>query len=98
MKSKRMLTIVLCLLGSAYSSGQGQAPPLPPAPANPPAASLQAPNDPGYAALIATCKNPPPARGGRGAAGPVAAGGRGVPPPGPRDYAVTDIPGVIHAD
>ena len=97
MTSKRILTIVLCLLGSAYPSGQAQAPPLPPAPANPPSPSLQAPNDPGYAALIATCKNPPPARGGGAAAGRGAAVGRGAPPPGPRDYAVTEIPGVISA-
>src|SRR6266480_2401056 len=36
----------------------------------PPGASPQATQDPGYQALIATCKTPPPARkGGPGAAG-----------------------------
>jgi gluconolactonase len=59
-------------------------------------ASVQAPLDPGYATLIAACKTPPPARGGRGPGG-ARAGGGGVPPQGVRDYAVTDIPGVIKA-
>lgn len=92
MKSKGMLAIALCLLGSTYLVGQDQAPPLPPAPANRPAPSLSAPDDPGHAALIATCKNPPPARGGRGAVA-----GRGALPPGQKNYTVTDIPGVIAA-
>ena len=65
MTSKPVLTIALCFLGSTFALSQGQAPLLPPAPANPPAPSLQAAADPGYAALIATCKTPPPARGGR---------------------------------
>jgi gluconolactonase len=92
-----MLPIALCLLGLTDLAGQDQAPTLPPS-ANRPAPSLSAPDDPGHAALIATCKNPPPARGGRGAvAGRGAAGGRGAPPPGPRDYKVADIPGVIAA-
>jgi len=95
MTSKPVLTIALCVLGSTFALSQGQAPLLPPAPANPPAPSLQAPADPGYAALIATCKTPPPARGRAGGAG---AGARGAqPPPGPRDYMVTEIPGVIAA-
>jgi gluconolactonase len=79
------------VLTAALAIAQTAVPRLPPAPANPPAASLQAPLDPGYAALIATCKTPPPARGGRGSGG-----ARGVPPPqGVRDYTVTEIPGVI---
>ena len=98
MKSKGTLTIALCVLGSAIALGQGQAPNLPPAPANPPAPSLQSATDPGYAALIATCKNAPPARGGRGPGGARGgAGARGGPAPGPRDYKVTEIPGVIAA-
>ena len=96
-KLRGILTIALCVLGSTFALGQGQAPNLPPAPANPPAPSLQSANDPGYAALIATCKNQPPARGGRGAGG-ARGGARGAqPPPGPRDYMVTEIPGVIAA-
>jgi sugar lactone lactonase YvrE len=83
----------LCVLTAALLRGQIAVPRLPPAPPHPPAASLQAPLDPGYAALIATCKAPPPARGGRGPAG-----ARGAPPPqGVKEYAVADIPGVIAA-
>jgi gluconolactonase len=97
MKSKGMLTIALCFLGAIYVVGQSQEPLLPPAPANPPSPSLQAANDPGYASLIANCKTPPPARGGRGGAGRGAAGGPGGQPQGRRDYMVTEIPGVIAA-
>src|SRR5437868_15515953 len=87
----------LCVLTSALLVAQTTAPRLPPAPPNPPVASVQAPLDPGYAALIATCKTPPPARGGgRGPAG-ARGGGRGVQPQGVRDYTVTEIPGVIKA-
>ena len=44
------------------------------------------------------CKTPPPGRGGR-AGGPArgGAGGRGPQAPGPREYTVTEIPGVIAA-
>jgi gluconolactonase len=105
MNSKAVLTITLCFLGSTFASGQGQAPQLPPAPANPPAPSLQAAADPGYADLTAKCKTPPPARGARGgggagagARGAAGAGARGAAPPaGLRDYMVTAIPGVIAA-
>ncbi len=84
----------LCVMAPAVVLAQTAVPRLPAAPANPPAPSLQAPLDPGYAALIATCKAPPPARG-RGPGG----GARGAPPPpqGVRDYTVTEIPGVIGA-
>jgi gluconolactonase len=99
MKSKGTLTVTLCLLGSALALGQSQAPNLPPAPANPPAPSLQSANDPGYAALIAMCKTAPPARGGRAGGGAPRGGGpaRGGQAQGPRDYMVTEIPGVIAA-
>jgi gluconolactonase len=96
MSSKGIMTIGLCVLGSALALGQAQAPRLPPPPATPPTPSVQAPNDPGYAAVIAQCKTPPPARGGRGGAGG-RGGGPAGPPPGPREYKVTDIPGVIAA-
>ena len=98
MSSKGILTIAACVLGSVLAVAQSQAPRLPPAPANPPAPSLQSAADPGYAALIATCKTAPPARGGRaGGAGRGGAGRGGAQPQGPRDYTVTDIPGVIAA-
>ena len=96
MRRHRLLAIWLCALGPALLFGQGiadPAPPLPPPAPNAPPPSLQAAADPGYAALIATCKTPP-ARGG----GPGRAGGRGPAPPpapGPREYAVTEISGVI---
>jgi gluconolactonase len=86
----------LCVLTPALVVAQAAAPRLPPAPPNPPVASVQAPLDPGYAALMATCKTPPAARGGRGPGG-ARGGGRGVQPQGVRDYTVTEIPGVISA-
>jgi sugar lactone lactonase YvrE len=97
MTSKGILTIALCVLGYTIAAGQGTAPRLPPAPANPPAPSLQSTGDPGYAALIATCKTAPPARGGRAGGGRGGAGAGGGQPPGPREYTVTEIPGVIAA-
>src|SRR5262249_33646903 len=83
------------LLMAASTIAQTAAPRLPPAPANPPAPSVQAPFDPGYAALIATCRTPPTA-GSRGPGG-ARGGARGAAPQGTRDYAITDIPGVIAA-
>ena len=96
MTSKGICTLALCLAGSVAALAQNQPPRLPPAPANPPTASVQAPADPGYAALIAMCKTPPAGRGGgggRGAAG--RAGGAPAPVPGVREYKVAAIPGVI---
>jgi len=69
MTPKAFLTMALTVLGSALVLGQTEAPRLPPPPANPPAPSLQSATDPGYAALIATCKTAPPARGGQRAHG-----------------------------
>jgi gluconolactonase len=89
-----MLMAGLCVLTPALVVAQTTVPRLSPASPNPPPASVQAPLDPGYTALIATCRTPPPARGGRGPGG----GARGVPPPqGVRDYTVTEVPGVISA-
>ena len=98
MTSKGILTTALSVLGATALLAQTEAPRLPAPPANPPAPSLQSAADPGYAALIAMCKTPPPGRGGR-AGGPArgGAGGRGPQAPGPREYAVTEIPGVIAA-
>jgi len=64
----------------------------------PPGASPQSTQDPGYQALIATCKTPPPAPGARG--GGAGRGGPAAPatfPPPPADYTVSEIPGVIAA-
>jgi gluconolactonase len=87
------IAAALCGLTPALMAAQTVVPRLPPASTNPPAASVQAPLDRGYAALIASCKTPPPARGGRGAGGARGA----LPPQGVRDYTVTEIPGVIAA-
>ena len=99
MESTGKLTLACCVLASAVVLAQNEAPRLPPAPANPPERSLQAPNDPGYQALTAKCKTPPPppaARGGGGGGGRPGGGGGGQAQ-GPRDYTVTEIPGVIAA-
>ncbi|HEY6905459.1 MAG TPA: SMP-30/gluconolactonase/LRE family protein, partial [Candidatus Acidoferrales bacterium] len=88
MELKSILIVALGLLSAIAASGQSQAPPLPPAPANAPPPSLQANADPGYDAALAACKNPP----------------RKMPPihfpasgPPPRDVTITAIPGVIAA-
>ena len=98
MRSKGLLAITACLLGTSVAFAQNQPPRLPAPPANPPAPSVQAPADPGYEALIKTCKTPPPAGRGRGGGG--GAGRAGGPPaqvPGIREYKVEAIPGVIAA-
>jgi gluconolactonase len=78
---------------------QEQPPRLPAGATTVPPASVQAPADPGYEALIKMCKTPPaPGRGRGGAAGRGGAGRGGAQPaPGLRQYTVTEIPGVIGA-
>ena len=98
MTSKGIFALALCFAGSVAALAQTQPPRLPPAPANPPAPSLQAPADPGYAALIAMCKTPPAGRGGGGGRGGAGrAGGAPAQVPGIREYKVEAIPGVIAA-
>jgi len=98
MRSKVLLAITAGVLGSGVALAQNQPPRLPPAPANPPAPSVQAPADPGYAALIAMCKTPPAGRGGGGGRGGAGrAGGAPAQVPGIREYKVEAIPGVIAA-
>lgn len=58
MTSKGLLTIALGFLGASAALGQT------PAPGQRQGPGVQAPQDSRYQALIATCKNPPPARGG----------------------------------
>jgi gluconolactonase len=86
MRSTARLTIAFILLGSALIARQAEAPRLPAAPANPRQPSISSPDDPGLPALVATCRNPPAPRGG---------GRGGGQPPGPRDYRVTAISGVV---
>jgi gluconolactonase len=86
------------VLVSGVALAQNAPPRLPPPPANPPVPSVQAPADPGYEALIKTCKTPPPAGRGRGGGGGAGrAGGAPAQVPGIREYKVEAIPGVIAA-
>src|SRR5271156_2538061 len=94
MRMKVILAIASCFLGATFASGQSQAPPATAQPAGA-KRSLQALQDPGEAAVLAACKNPPPpAQRPPGAPGQ---GGPPAPPPGPRDYTISEIPGVIAA-
>jgi len=82
--------MALGLLGTAVVAGQAPAPPQGP--------GVQGPQDARYAALIAQCKTPPPAPAARGGGPAPGAAGRGAAAPNaPRDYSVTQIPGVIAA-
>src|SRR5688572_17351166 len=94
MKSHLIVAIGFIGLGAAALIAQAPAQ----APYQP--AHLQGPRDPGYAALIATCKTPPPAAAPRGGGAPGARPGGAGPaaaPAGPPEYTVTAIPGVIAA-
>lgn len=96
MNVKRMLIVALSVGTSALLLAQAEPPRLPPGAESQPALSVQAPLDPGYGILTATCRTPPPGRG-RGAAGGNRGGGRAAAPAGVRAYEVKDIPGVIKA-
>jgi len=56
---------------------------------------VQAPQDAREPEVLKACKIPPPARGGRG--GPGRGPAPAPAPPGPREYTVTEIPGVVAA-
>ena len=99
MTSKGILTVALTAIGAAVVFAQAEPPRLPPPAPNAPAPSLQSAVDPGYAALIATCKTPPPAaEAARAVPREAARRGRGPQAPqGTAEYSVTEIPGVIAA-
>src|SRR5438105_6822110 len=103
MNLRSILTVALAVSASsllfAQTATQSDVPRLPAGAEDIKPASVQAPLDPDYQALIAMCKTPPPGRGGRGPGGNRGAGaGRGPQAPqGVRDYTVTEIPGVIKA-
>ena len=88
MKSRVILTFVACLVSATAAFAQIQ----------PPAGlrtgpGVQSAQDSREPDVLKTCKVPPPAgRGGRGGRGPGAPAAAG-----PRDYMVTEIPGVIAA-
>ena len=99
---RNLLLSLLVIVASGVAFAQ-----LPPI-VLPPGASPQAPQDPGYQALIASCRAAPPQRGGGPAAAPGRTGGeRGAAaaaaappatfPPPAAEYTVTAIPGVIAA-
>jgi len=98
MTRRTIPTVALALAGSSLLLAQTEPPRLPAGAEDMKPASVQAPLDPGYQALVAMCKTPPPGRGGRGPGGARGAGGRGPQAPqGVREYTVTEIPGVIKA-
>jgi sugar lactone lactonase YvrE len=107
MKSTSLLTPLVAALGATAVLSQIQAQnPAPAAPRTGP--GVQAAQDAKEADVLKTCKTPPPARGGGGGGGAKGGGqgkapqgkGPGGPPQaaaGPRDYTVTEIPGVVAA-
>jgi sugar lactone lactonase YvrE len=93
MKSNRMFAIALSVLGTTAVLSLGQAPAPAPLRTGP---GVQASQDAKEADLLATCKTPaPPARGGRGPGGAAGRGRGPAAPTGPKEYTVTEIPGVI---
>src|ERR1041385_3435781 len=98
MTRRSILTVALVAAGSSLLVAQTEPPRLPPGAEDIKPASVQAPLDPRYQALIGMCKTPPPGRGGRGPGGPGRGAGRGpAAPQGVREYTVTAIPDVIKA-
>jgi gluconolactonase len=102
MKATLLLTIVLGVLGVAAWC---QTPAPNPAPART-GPGVQAGQDAKEADVLNTCKTPAPARGGGGGGqgkggqakgGPGRGAGPAAAPAGPREYKVTEIPGVIAA-
>ncbi len=109
MRSAGVLAVVVGGLGGALllQNAGAQAPPAANAKSGP---GVQATRDPKEADLLKTCKTPPPApaargggapKGGPGGPGGGARGAKGGPGgaggQAPRDYTVTEIPGVIAA-
>ncbi len=80
---KSVLVLALGALASAVALAQTPYTP----------AHLQAPRDPGYAALIATCKTPPPAAAPRGGGAPGARPGGPAPGADPQGAAPQGRPG-----
>jgi gluconolactonase len=97
MKSNQTFAVALGVLGATAILSLGQAPAPAPPRTGP---GVQAPQDAKEPEVLAGCRTPAPARGGgRGPGGPAGQGrGRGpAAPTSPRDYTVTEIPGVIAA-
>src|SRR5215467_4281297 len=102
MTRRTTLTVALSVASAsllvAHTFAQNDVPRLPAGAEDIKPASVQAPLDPDYQALVAMCKTPPPGRGrGPAGGGRGPAAGRGPAPQGVREYSVTEIPGVIKA-
>ena len=98
MKPKFLLPIAALIAAVAALSQQ------PPPAARTTGPGIQSGADSNYAAIIATCKVPPPGRGGGTAKGGAPKGApkgggapKGAPAPSLREYTVTAIPGVVNA-
>lgn len=89
MKSTAMLTVVLGGLGAMAAWGQ-----IPSPAGKTTGPGVQAPNDAKEPDALKTCKVPPPARTGRP---PGPRPGAAAAAPGPKEYTVTEIPGVVAA-
>ena len=96
MRSKGLLAITACVLGSGLAFAQTSAAATADTTRECASAARAGAGRSGYAALIATCKTPPPAGRGRGGGGG-RGGGAPAPVPGVREYKVPEIPGVIAA-
>jgi len=95
MNSNRTLGVALSILGATFVLSQWTQAQPPPPPGKTTGPGVQAPADSKEPEVLAGCKTPPPARGGRGAGR-----GRGRGPAAPeaeRTVTVTEIPGVIAA-
>src|SRR5215467_1755983 len=102
MTRRTTLTVALSVASAsllvAHTFAQNDVPRLPAGAEDIKPASVQAPLDPDYQALVAMCKTPPPGRGrGPAGGGRGPAAGRGPAPQGVREYSITEIPGVIKA-
>jgi gluconolactonase len=86
MKSIGILAVVFGGLGAMAALSQ-----IPPPAGSKSGPGVQAPNDAKEPDVLKTCKVPPPARGGR------PPGPRPAAAPGPKEYTVTEIPGVVAA-
>lgn len=91
MKLTATLAVTLGVIGAAIAFSQAVDPSK-----NKQPPDVQAPQDPGEAAVLATCKVPPPARGG-GARGGGRGRGQAPAEAAPKDTTVKEIPGVIAA-
>jgi gluconolactonase len=95
MKSNRTFAIALSVLGATAVLSLGQAPAPAPLRTGP---GVQAPQDAKEPEVLAGCKTPPPAPvAGRGRGGAQGRGRGPAAPTGPKEYTVTEIPGVIAA-